>query len=204
LGAIFYQLLTGQLPFVAGDPLGLVHALLAVQPAPVAQLRPGLPMPLSDIIAKLLAADPRDRYQSTAGLARDLARCQANWQSDGRIEPFALGKGDVLGHLLLPQTLYGRTRELGRLLRAFDAARNGVAQLLLVSGASGVGKTSLVDQLGQPVVAAGGRLIVSRASESDQHALGHAAALQVLGGYNRQGFVSRRGDMQPRLREAQG
>ena len=39
LGVIFYELLTGQLPFAAGDPLGLVHALMAAQPPPLAQGR---------------------------------------------------------------------------------------------------------------------------------------------------------------------
>jgi PAS domain S-box-containing protein len=180
LGVIFYELLTGQLPFAASDPLGLVHALLAAQPAPPAQLRPDLPLPVSDIVAKLLARDPRDRYQSAAGLARDLARCEASWQSSGQIKPFALGRDDMPDHLLLPQTLYGRTRELDRLVRAFEAARAGVAQLLLVSGASGVGKTSLVDQLGQPVVAAGGRLIVSRANEQGQQMAAYSAVLDAL------------------------
>jgi PAS domain S-box-containing protein len=180
LGVIFYQLLTGQLPFSASDPLSLVHALMAGQPPPPAQLRPDLPVPVSEIITRLLARDPRDRYQSADGLARDLAHCQTSWQSSGRIEPFALGQSDVPDRLLLPQTLYGRGRELDRLLHAFDEACHGAAQLLLVSGDSGVGKTALVSELFGPVVAAGGTLIFAKADDGDQQRAAYGAAIYAL------------------------
>src|SRR5512136_2658130 len=71
LGVTFYQLLTAQLPFQADDPIGWVHCHLARTPTPPDQLRPELPAILAQIVLKLLAKVPDNRYQTAAGLERD-------------------------------------------------------------------------------------------------------------------------------------
>jgi predicted ATPase/signal transduction histidine kinase len=152
LGVTLYQLLTGRLPFAAADPLEWVHCHIARQPiAPIH--RRTVPEPLSAIIMKLLAKNAEERYQTAAGLEADLRRCLSQWQSQGRIDPFPLGMDDSSDRLLIPEKLYGREREVDALLAAFDrVVTQGTAELVLVSGYSGVGKSSVVNELHKVLV----------------------------------------------------
>src|SRR5262249_27199672 len=93
-----------------------------------------------------------DRYQTAAGLESDLRSCQTEWEAQRRIDDFPLGARDTPDRLVIPEKLYGRQREVETLLAAFDRVVNGGApELVLVSGHSGVGKTSVVNEL-QPVL----------------------------------------------------
>jgi predicted ATPase/signal transduction histidine kinase len=153
LGVIYYQLLTGQLPFSADDAIGWVHCHVARRPAPPARLRAGLPSVLSDIVLKLLAKVPDDRYQSAAGLERDLERCLRQWRETGLIAPFQLGAEDASDRFLVPQTVYGREAECASLRSAFDrVATTGRPELVWVSGPSGIGKSAVVYELRRPII----------------------------------------------------
>lgn len=72
LGATLYELLTGAPPFASDDPLELIHAHIARTPAAPASLAPSIPEQLSRIVMRLLAKAAEDRYQSAAGIRRDL------------------------------------------------------------------------------------------------------------------------------------
>jgi predicted ATPase/PAS domain-containing protein len=152
LGVTLYQMLTGHLPFDAADPLEWVHCHIARQPAPLSD-HAAVPEPLSAIIMKLLAKNAEERYQTASGLEADLRRCLAEWQSHGRIDSFALGAHDVPDRLLIPEKLYGREREVDALLAAFGrVVAQGRPELVLVSGYSGVGKSSVVNELHKALV----------------------------------------------------
>jgi len=153
LGVILYEQFTGQLPFESSDALQMIHAHIARQPQPPRQIDAGIPGSVSDIILKLLAKNAEDRYQTAHGLQTDLKGCLDQWQNNNRIEPFALGGDDFTGRLQIPQKLYGRHAEIDQLQAVFDRASTGSAQLLLVAGYSGVGKTSLVHEIERDVVA---------------------------------------------------
>jgi predicted ATPase len=155
-GVTLYQMLTGALPFVAADPLEWVHCHIACQPIPPVD-RAAVPEPVSAIIMKLLAKNAEERYQTASGLEADLRRCLAEWQSHGRIDPFTLGAQDVSDRLLIPEKLYGREREIDTLLAAFDrVVAQATPELVLVSGYSGVGKSSVVNELHKALVPARG------------------------------------------------
>jgi predicted ATPase/signal transduction histidine kinase len=152
LGVTLYELLTGVLPFAAADPLEWIHCHIARQPVAPADRR-AVPEPLSAITMRLLAKNAEERYQTAAGLEADLRRCLTQWQSHGRIDPFPLGTDDLSGRLLVPEKLYGREREVDALLAAFDrVVAQGTAELVLVSGYSGVGKSSVVNALHKVLV----------------------------------------------------
>lgn len=154
LGITFYQMLTGGLPFAASDPMEWFHCHIARQPVPPSQRVPHLPAPLSEIVMKLLSKTAEDRYQSAAGLEADLRRCRTEWESDGRIESFALGTQDVPDRLLIPEKLYGRKSQVDELVAAFDRmVAGGRPEFVLVSGYSGIGKTSAVHELHRAMVA---------------------------------------------------
>ncbi len=153
LGVTFYQLLTGDLPFVANDPLEWVHCHVARTPCSPSELVPGLPCVLSGLVLKLLAKMAEHRYQTARGLQRDLERCLAGWQAKRSIEPFPLGEHDVSERFELAQKLYGREAEVTELFGVFErVASQGTPELVLVSGYSGIGKSSLVRELHRPIV----------------------------------------------------
>jgi PAS domain S-box-containing protein len=151
LGVMLYQMLTGSLPFTASDPMEWVHCHIAKNPIPPGARMENVPAPVSAIIMKLLAKAAEDRYQTAAGLEHDLLRCLSEVR--GQIDAFPLGERDVPDRLLLPEKLYGRTREIDTLLASFDRmVNNGATELVLVSGYSGIGKSSLVNELDKELV----------------------------------------------------
>jgi PAS domain S-box-containing protein len=148
LGVTFYQMVTGSLPFDASDPMEWVHCHIAKMPVPPCDRVTHIPAPVSAIIMKLLAKTAEERYQTAAGLERDLRRCLAQFEAEGRIDNIALGRHDTPDRLLIPEKLYGRTREVDTLLAAFDRiVKGGTPELVLVSGYSGIGKSSAVNEL---------------------------------------------------------
>jgi len=152
LGVTLYEMFTGALPFTAADPLEWVHCHIARQPVAPADRR-AVPEPLSAITMRLLAKNAEERYQTATGLGADLRRCLSEWQSHRRIDPFPLGTNDWSDRLLIPEKLYGRELEIEALLAAFDrVVAQGTSELVLVSGYSGVGKSSVVNELHKALV----------------------------------------------------
>jgi PAS domain S-box-containing protein len=180
LGATLYELLVGRPPFLADDPLEMIHAHMAQMPAPLTQLRPDIPEVLSKIVLKLLAKIPEQRYQSAYGLKHDLQRCLTALQTTGSIELFELGQADFAESLRLPQKLYGRETELATLIHSFGRVRQGHRESILVAGYSGIGKTALINELRQHITQNGGCLI---AGKFDQFRRGipYSAWIEAIG-----------------------
>ncbi|WP_437850541.1 AAA family ATPase [Sorangium sp. So ce363] len=153
LGVTFYEMLTGALPFQASDPVAWVYCHIAQAPRPPHALVPSIPPQLSAVVLKLLSKAAEERYQSALGLRHDLDTCFSQLRQSGAIDAFPLGQRDVSDRFEVPQRLYGRERELGALLAAFErVVASGRPELVLVSGYSGIGKSSLVAELHRPVV----------------------------------------------------
>src|SRR5262244_1128132 len=153
LGVTLYEMLTGTLPFTASDPMEWVHCQIAKQPLPPAERLRDVSHSVSAIIMRLLAKTAEERYQTAAGLESDLRHCLAQWEAQGRIDEFELGQQDTPDRLLIPEKLYGREREIETLLSCFDrVVKSGTPELVLVSGYSGIGKSSVVNELHKPLV----------------------------------------------------
>ncbi|MEH2147715.1 protein kinase domain-containing protein [Nostoc sp.] len=153
LGVTFYEMLTGQLPFQAKDPLEWVHCHITKSPLYPNKLNSDIPQMLCDIIMKLLSKVAEQRYQSALGLQFDLERCLKQLETTGQIQSFILGEQDISEHFQIPQKLYGREPEIAKLLQAFERVVNqGKPELVLVSGYAGVGKSSLVKEIHKPIV----------------------------------------------------
>ncbi len=153
LGITFYQMLTGTLPFSAADAMEWVYCHIARPPLPLDERVAGIPGPLAAIVMKLLAKAAEDRYQTAGGVEADLRKCLAAWESSARIDPFPLAMQDAPERLLIPELLYGRAREVETLLAAFDrVVKSGTPELVLVSGYSGIGKSSVINELHKVLV----------------------------------------------------
>jgi PAS domain S-box-containing protein len=153
LGVTLYQMLTGSLPFTASDPMEWVHCHIARKPTPPSERLENVPAPVSAIIVKLLAKRAEERYQTAAGVESDLRRCLIDWDTRGSIGEFPLGEHDKPDRLLIPEKLYGRAFETEALLASFDrVVATGTPELVLVSGYSGIGKSSVVNELHKVLV----------------------------------------------------
>ena len=147
LGVTLYELFTGALPFSASTPEEWIHCHVVRVPLSPTERIPALPAQISAIVLKLLSKEPADRYQSAEGLAADLEECLADWAARRRVHKFALGRHDAVTAIRIPRTLYGRAPESAALRAAFDrVAEKGQTAVALITGPSGVGKSSLVTE----------------------------------------------------------
>jgi PAS domain S-box-containing protein len=153
LGVTLYEMLVGALPFMASDPMEWVHCHIARHPVPPIERVRDLPLPVSAIVSKLLAKTGEERYQTAAGVECDLRRCLAQWELERHVEDFPLCEHDTPDRLLVSEKLYGRAREIETLIAAFDSVvTSGKPELMMVSGYSGIGKSSVVNELHKALV----------------------------------------------------
>lgn len=175
VGALLYQVFTGRTPFEPSSDLSeLVHSHIARRPALASTIDSSIPLPLAQILAKLLEKAPEERYQTSRGLILDLekisdvvraqlARKQTLGLQMSAVDPvpdfddmnFAIGAIDSAAHFRLPEAtkLYGRQDAVEKLLGSFERVRKGLKEeVVVVMGSSGIGKTSLVETLRRPVV----------------------------------------------------
>ncbi len=152
LGVTFFELLTGRLPFEAREPMEIVHCHLAKYPPLAHSINMELPPILSQIINKLMAKNAEDRYQSALGLQYDLEQCLSQWKETGKIAPFELRTKDISDRFVIPEKLYGRQTDVETLLAAFNRVAQGSSEIMLVAGFSGIGKTSVVNEIHKPIV----------------------------------------------------
>jgi PAS domain S-box-containing protein len=207
LGVTLYQMLTGALPFTASDPMEWVHCHVARRAVPPIERLKGIPAVVSAIIMKLLAKTAEERYQTAAGLERDLKHCLDAWEVERRIEDFPLGEDDKPDRLLIPEKLYGREREIETLLVSFDrVANSGAPELVLVSGNAGIGKSALVQELHMDLVSSGG-LFASGKFDQHKHDIPYATLAQAFQSLIRHLLAKSDADLMPwrdALREALG
>jgi len=152
LGVSFYELLSGKLPFEIDDPIELVHCHIAKIPRSPHEILPSIPVTLSEIVMKLLAKTPEQRYQSPWGLKADLETCLDSLASSGQIASFTLASQDIWDRFEISQQLYGRQTEITQLLTAFERVGEGKTEMILISGYSGIGKSSLVAEFQKQIL----------------------------------------------------
>jgi PAS domain S-box-containing protein len=193
LGVTLSELLTGELPFTSDDPSELLHCHIARSPVPIEVLNPHIPTMVSEIVAKLMSKNAEDRYQTALGLQHDLNICSEQWEATGTIDRFELGMRDLSDRFTIPAHLYGREREIQTLLASFDRVAspaenrvcNGAAELILVAGCSGIGKTAIVNEVHKPITRQHGYFIKGKFDQFNRH-LPLSAFVQALRDLTRQ------------------
>lgn len=162
LGVMLYELLAGETPFRMDDTLALIHAHIAIEPTALHEKCPEIPAALSDVIHKLLSKTADKRHQSGRGVALDLEAIRSALEGSRSLEGFVPGKHDISGQFHLPQKLYGREQASEILRKTVERITVGTAELVLVSGYSGIGKTSLVTEICAPMVSSRGYFATGR------------------------------------------
>lgn len=187
LGATFFHLVTGQLPFDTTDPMELVHCHIARLPMPPRILNPVVPECLSNIILKLMEKTAEHRYQSSRGLQADLLECQNQWKKQQIIIPFSLGTQDRSEQFIIPKKLYGRETEQKVLLQTLGKIREETIAvgLTFVAGSAGVGKSALISEIQSSMVMERCYFIAGKFDQLQRN-VPYASLLQAFQGLVRQ------------------
>ncbi len=151
LGVTLFEMLAGRVPFDVADPMALVHCHLAVAPEPPHRIRPTVDDAVSSVVMKLLAKNAEDRYQTAYGLIADLEECSSQLKTVGTIGDFSPGAHDAASDFRIPEKLYGREKEKDRLIALFEQVSTGAAEMVLLSGQSGIGKSAVVNEIQRPI-----------------------------------------------------
>lgn len=160
LGVIFYEMLTGVLPFQSNDLLKLANSQIAQQPVPPIEVDTSIPLVISNIIMKLLEKYPHDRYQSIQGIRYDLTRCLNEFKQNNKITPFTIALNDTPTHFIISEKVYGNAAPLQTLLSTFDKAISSRSELvLLVETFYGTNISMLVKELSKSLYAKNGYFI---------------------------------------------
>ncbi len=147
LGIIFYQLLTGQVPFEGNDICSIIHQHIARIPESPGLCNPEVPPALDRIVMKLLDKEPENRYQSARGLISDLDRHLAGEKE------FILGLDDRLTKLSYRTRLIGREREMSQLNEIVNDLDNGSGSVYFITGEGGSGKSRLIEEFKSTIFA---------------------------------------------------
>lgn len=157
LGVVFYQLLTGELPFQGKEVKQILHQQAALVPVHPGKLNPKVPVILDEIIMRLLSKEPDQRYQSASGLLYDF-----NLYLQGEMD-FTVGANDQHKKLTYQTTsLIGRAKETDKIKELLEQAGKGRGTICYITGEAGIGKSRLVEEIRADVYKQNGFFIKGR------------------------------------------
>jgi serine/threonine protein kinase len=118
LGIMFYEMLTGQVPFSGPNPLAVMNDRLVMDPVPPTALNPDIPPELEEIVFRALERDPRHRYASAHEMEWDLEHQEQVGVEDRGFRPVRRGPRSLFdkinkrvllyaGLALVPLLLFG-------------------------------------------------------------------------------------------------
>jgi serine/threonine protein kinase/predicted ATPase len=173
LGVVLYELVTGKHPFMAPSQLGTLHALLWETPEPPSLLNPELPRALDQLILESLQKDQRLRPGASEVMYR-LALAH-----DSNVATVLSSVAVAPRRATASVSIVGRDEELTTLDQELERARQGKARMVVVSGETGSGKTTLVETFVAQLEEQGEAIRIGRGRCSERLA-GSEAYLPIL------------------------
>jgi len=164
LGAMLYELLTGEPPFPGTDAVAIIGQHLNDRPVPPSQHRPDIPPALDELVLALLAKAPAERPASARDVRRELERIATEPAAE-REEDGGPPREDNPLEGLAGGVFVGRERELGEAREVLEDALAGEGRLLLLAGEPGIGKTRTAEQLATYARVRGARVHWGRCQE---------------------------------------
>lgn len=147
LGVIFYQMITKQLPIDKNQLEDFVLEHFTKNIEHPLYIRGDVPGFLSSIIMKCLNKNQQHRYQSINGLLKDLISFKEQYIYNKSFEILEIGNSDIPSVFKITDRQYGREKERDVIFKAFENAKEGANEAIFIYGESGIGKTSLVEEL---------------------------------------------------------
>jgi tetratricopeptide (TPR) repeat protein len=177
MGAILYQMVSGQLPFPLDSPAVMLMQLLMSDPPSPRHHNPQVDEPLERLIMHLLAKEPSERPPNTDWVATQLAQLvdqTVTVQASSTEATAGPGRIDLIPRV----PLIGRQAAVAALLQYWAQAQTGQGQVVLVSGVAGVGKTRFLEEIKPQMRPAQGRMV--RSYCQDQAALPYQPIIDIL------------------------
>ncbi len=167
LGIVLFECVTGAPPFLADDVATLLK-MHANRVAPdIRALTDDVSVGFARVVAKLIAKDPDDRYQSAHGLLHDLRRlARNNLPDDAALDVLRTPPWYARG-----RSLVGRNRELSTLERFHAQAAGGLGSAVVLLAPGGHGKTRLCQALAHNAAQSGGLVWWARCIRDQQSPL---------------------------------
>ena len=157
LGVTLYEMVTGALPFVASDPMEWVHCHIARQPVPPAERVKDLPGPVSAIVLSCSPRLPRNAIRPPRASRVIFAAASLNGNSSAVLRSFRWASTTPRTGCWSRRNCTDEHSEIDTLLAAFErVVASGAPELVLVSGYSGIGKSSVVNELHKVLVSTRG------------------------------------------------
>jgi len=178
LGALLYEMLTGQPPFPGDDAVSIISQHLHADPVPPSRHNPDVPEALDRAVLTLLAKRP-DGRPASATEARELILDALEEKPDEAETRPANPLESLAGGVFV-----GRERELEQLREAVDVALSGRGSLQLLVGEPGIGKTRAAEELATYARVSGARVYWGRCRE-DEGAPAYWPWVQAIRSYAR-------------------
>lgn len=159
LGVIYYELLTGQLPFSPNNEEAWSFVHVSKMATPLIHHCPHLEGPLANIVMKLLAKSPELRYESCYGLLADLKQCTDDLAQHGRILPFDIGQFDVKSRFRYSSERIDRGEQQLQLEALYGKVVSGNVVRVNIEGNAGTGKSEFVKHFLMSAIRKGSKVI---------------------------------------------
>lgn len=141
LGIVFYEMLSGIIPYDSKDLLSLSHTIITKEFLSLYELELKIPKVISNIIDKMIQKNPIDRYSNILSVLIDLKKIEDQLLNNRNIDEFEIDQFQKNFLINSNKKLFGREKELQELKEEIDNISN---ELIIIKGVSGVGKTSFV------------------------------------------------------------
>ncbi|AEB76640.1 histidine kinase [Clostridium botulinum] len=162
LGVILYKMLTQKLPLEGDNEVEVTYSHIAKTPIPPNKINNQISIVISNIVMKLLDKDPDERYKSVYGIKMDLERCNNSFLNNGFIYNFALASKDISDKLKFTEKIYGREKEIKKIMDKYHECCNGSLEVVFISGDGGLGKKVVADEVSKRIIKEGGMFAASK------------------------------------------